>query len=109
MQHALVEKRSLLELAILGVRVISQRPATHHREDEIGSVEVSTVGQHYGNSSSQILGLVEVKLVPLMDIGGPENYLKVVTVGGLKIIRLDKEERLEVGLHIKEPSRQPAV
>ena len=44
-----------------------------------------------------------------MDIGGPENYLKVVTVGGLKIIRLDKEERLEVGLHIKEPSRQPAV
>ena len=44
-----------------------------------------------------------------MDIGGSEDDLKVVAVGGLEIIRLDKEERLKVGLHIEEPRRQTAV
>jgi len=109
MQHALIEKRPLLELATLWILVISERPATHHWEDQIRRIQVSTIPQHQGDCARQILGFVKVKLVPFRDIGRAEHHIKVILIDVLKSFGLEEKERLEIRLHIVKPRWQVPV
>ena len=109
MQHALVQESPLFIGTRLRVLIVSQRPAAHHGEDEVGGVQVSTIGKHQCDGPRQILSLIEVELVPFAQVSRSEHDLKVITVDRLEIRRLEEEERFEVGLHVEEPSWQTCI
>ena len=44
-----------------------------------------------------------------MDVCGAKHNLEVIAVDRLEILRLKEEERIEVRLNVKEPSRQAIV